>query len=59
MLCVEVCPTAISMCANIPMFPGCVLLQYMISQRGSQKLLHRLVSQELTAYISDIYLFFE
>ena len=45
-------PTVISGGVNISEFPGCHLLWQMSSQWGSQELLHGLVSQELTAYLS-------
>ena len=44
---------AVSVGVDISKFPGCYLLHQMGSRRGSQKLLQALVSQELTAYLSD------
>ena len=48
----EVLPTVISTGVDISEVPGCYLLQQMSSQSGLQKLIQRLVSHELTAYLS-------
>ena len=50
-------PTAISGGVDISKVPGCHLLRQMSSQGGSQKLLQRLVSHEITAYLSVFNLF--
>ena len=50
-------PTAISGGVDISEVPGCHLLRQMSSQCGSQKLLQRLVSHELTANHSVFDLF--
>ena len=51
-------PTAISGGVNISEIPGCHLLRQMGSQCRSKKLLHGLVSHELTACLSVFNLFF-
>ena len=50
-------PTATSGGVDISEVPGCHLLQQMSSQYGSQKLLQRLVSHELTVHLSGFNLF--
>ena len=50
-------PTAISGGVDISKVRGCHLLQQILSQLGSQKLLQGLVSYELTAYRSAFELF--
>ena len=51
-------PTAISGGADISKDPECHLLQQISSQRGSQKLLQKIVFHEFTAYLfaSDLFL---
>ena len=50
-------PRAISSGVDISKVPGSHLLGQISSQRGSHKLLQRLMSHELTAYLSALDLF--
>ena len=58
MLHMEGCPYSYFWWWNISEIPGCHLLRQMGSQCGSKKLLHGLVSHELTACLSVFNLFF-